>query len=76
MIKIHWWTLYGRHSCHRNEPGLSFDESLLAVTWETDAGWVIQLRDQEIQEKVHRNLELALRAIEAAVGGEQVQTWD
>ncbi len=43
---IHWWEdSSGRHTCHKNEKGLSFDESLLGWLERRPEGWYFNVAE-------------------------------
>lgn len=38
--RIHWWEdAYGRHTCHLNQAGLSFKQSLLGEVYSRGGQW-------------------------------------
>lgn len=76
MIKIHWWEQYGRHSCHKNVPGLSFAESFLGEVYEDGYGWYYRLSGSDICQERYEDQDRARKALLKAVDGEPVNTWD
>lgn len=75
-MKIHWWHVYGRYTCHKNEPGLTYVESFVGEIGEDDYGWYIRVSGSEVGEDRWTNQERARKALLIAVGGEPVNEWD
>ena len=82
-MKIHWWEFPRRRTCHRNVPGLMYDESYLGEVYDTDEGWTFKLRPEVEQNlclgpeyPIFSSCEKASKALLVAVGGEPVTTWD
>lgn len=84
-IKIHWWEdAYGRNTCHKNEDKLSFKESLLGELQLRPDGYYYLLinnwtTDDQFKDRAvgpYKHIAAARRALEAAVGGEPITTWD
>jgi hypothetical protein len=66
---------YGTISCHINDVRLSFEESRLAtLRWDaSDQKWYYFLKNSPDRIGPYSNLNLVRAAVEAAVGGTQVQ---
>lgn len=84
-MKIHWWEdAYGRHTCHKNDAGLSFKESILGELQLRSDGYYYLLinnwtTDDQFKDRAvgpYKHVMTARRALEAAVGGEPITTWD
>ena len=85
MIKIHWWEdAQGRHTCHKNDRGLSFNESLLGELQKRPDGYYYLLinnwtHDDRFMDRAvgpFKGIGPARRALESAVGGEPITIWD
>lgn len=78
MRKIHWWhDSSNRRTCHLNEPGKTFKETFLAeVIGSADKGWVYILSGSSEEIGPFDSLGDVIKAVEDAVSGEQVNTWD
>ena len=74
---IHWWhDSSGRHTCHENIKGASFDKSLLGEIREVDGFWRIKLKDEVAWRGEYKNKFGAMKALEAEVGGRQLNDYD
>lgn len=72
---VHWWEdNYGRHTCHQNVPGLSFDESLLGELVKRVDGWYFTTG--ETTNGPFQDTQKARRELEIFLGARQLNTWD
>lgn len=70
---VHWWCdSMNNHTCHRNEQGLSADQSFIARVIFYDDGWYYTLRNHDSNFGPFASLGLAKQAVEKAVGGTQI----
>jgi len=80
MIKIHWWEdAQGRYTCHKNDRGLSFKESFLGELKRGSGApetWYFIIANTDDVVGPFKHMGAARRALEAAVGGEPITTWD
>lgn len=78
QLFVHWWDDSSlNRTCHRNEPGLTAAESFLGKLKGNDLdGWFYQLRDSQDWVGPFNHLEKVMRALEKAVGGKILSTWD
>lgn len=76
-MKIHWWEdSSGRHTCHRNVPGLTASESYVGhLTEDLDGSYYVLSGSAERVGPFKHN-GAARAALMAAVGGTVVNTWD
>lgn len=78
MKKIHWWQDSSNvRTCHLNTPSKTFKETLLASVYgSSDKGWVYVMSGSTEQIGPFETLKDVIDAVERAVSGEQVNTWD
>lgn len=78
QLFVHWWEDSSmRKTCHRNEPGLTAVESFLGeIRGNLMDGYHYRLKDQDDWIGPFSNGEKVMRALEAAVGGKVLNTWD
>lgn len=74
---VHWWSDSGNvHTCHKNEPGLSAQDSLLATVQYRDdgcePGWYYVQKDFDTNCGPFASLSLVKQAVEKTVGGAQI----
>jgi hypothetical protein len=72
-MKIHWWDHPNGHcSCHKNDKGLTAEESYLGkIYWIASQGWITQIGAIACVE-TFTTLKEAKRHVERLVGGTTV----
>ena len=75
-MKIHWWEVYGKWTCHRNVPGLTYVESFVGEVYDDGYGWYYRVSGSEICEERYSDSDRAKKALLKVLGAEPVNTWD
>ena len=75
--KVHWWEdAYGRYTCHSNDRGLDFEESLLGELVYLDERWYFLVKGKESRVGPFSSSKGAKDALRDALCVEIVDIWD
>lgn len=73
-IQIHWWEdSYNRITCHKNTPGLTFNESYLGIVGGSNSdGWHFVMSGSTQKSDMFNSQGEARKALEEAVNGGRI----
>ena len=76
-MKVHWWEdSVSKHTCHRNERGLSFAESYIGELVKRGDDWHFKLSGSCTLSEPYDNMLKARKELERAVGGSGIEIWE
>lgn len=75
---VHWWEdAQGRHTCHRNDKGLSFDASLLGfLVYKEGSWWYSYATPDSVLEGPFKSLQACRKAFEKEIDGRTIDSWE